>query len=169
MIMVDAHNPPLGRNVDRRLIQVAAPPLSREPAPAASTRYSLEARPTAPRLRGIDRALMVWMTRLWPGLFGAIVVVKPETVLRWHRAGFKAFWRWKSRTGAGRPKIDRGLRDLLRRMSRENTTWGASRSHGELLMLGLEVAQSTVSKYMVRGGAPLEDVHAEPCAGHCRY
>ena len=67
-----------------------------------------------------------------------------------HRAGFKAFWRWKSRNRAGRPKIDRGLRDLIRRMSRENALWGASRIHGELLMLGFEVAQSTVSKYMVR-------------------
>jgi hypothetical protein len=71
-----------------------------------------------------------------------------------HRAGFKAFWRWKSRKRAGRPKIDRGLRDLIRRMSKENPQWGASRIHGELLMLGFEVAQSTVSKYMVRGGTP---------------
>ena len=80
---------------------------------------------TCPRLRGIDRALMVWMTRLWPCLLGAIVVVKPETVLSWHRAGFKAFWRWKSRTRAGRPKIDHGLRELIRRMSTENPRWGA--------------------------------------------
>jgi hypothetical protein len=77
-------------------------------------------------------------------------VVQPETILRWHRAGFKAFWRWKSRNRAGRPKIDRGLRDLIQRMSRENPLWGASRIHGELLMLGCEVAQSTVSKYMAR-------------------
>jgi len=76
-------------------------------------------------------------------------VVKPETILRWHRSGFKAFWRWKSRNRAGRPKIDRELRDLIQRMSRENPLWGASRIHGELLMLGFEVAQSTVSKYMV--------------------
>ena len=81
-------------------------------------------------------------------------VVQPETILRWHRAGFKAFWRWKSRNRAGRPKIDRGLRDLIQRMSRENALWGASRIHGELLMLGFEVAQSTVSKYMMRGQNP---------------
>ena len=81
-------------------------------------------------------------------------VVKPETILRWHRSGFKAFWRWKSRNRAGRPKIDRELRDLIRRMSRENPLWGAPRIHGELLMLGLEVAQSTVSKYMMRGRRP---------------
>jgi transposase InsO family protein len=83
-----------------------------------------------------------------------VQVVKPATVLRWHRAGFKAYWRWKSRKRAGRPKIDHGLRDLIRRMSRENPLWGASRIHGELLMLGFAVAQSTVSKYIVRGRRP---------------
>jgi hypothetical protein len=71
------------------------------------------------RLRGSDRALLVLMTRLWPNLLSATQVVQPETILRWHRAGFKAFWRWKSGNGAGRPKVDRGLRDLIRRMSRE--------------------------------------------------
>jgi transposase InsO family protein len=106
------------------------------------------------RLHSGDRALLVWMTRLWPGLLGLAHVVQPETILRWHRAGFKTFWRWKSRKRAGRPKIDRGLRDLIQRMSKENQQWGASRIHGELLMLGFEVAQSTVSKYMVRGGRP---------------
>jgi len=106
------------------------------------------------RLRGSDRALLIWMTRLWPNLRGMAQVVQPETILRWHRAGFKVFWRWKSRNGAGRPKIDRGLRDLIQRMSRENPLWGASRIHGELLMLGFEVAQSTVSKYMARPSKP---------------
>src|SRR5674476_1257907 len=106
------------------------------------------------RLHGSDRALLVWMTKLWPSLLGATQVVQPETILRWHRAGFKIFWRWKSRNRVGRPKIDRGLRGLIQRISRENPRWGASRIHGELLMLGFEVAQSTVSKYMVRGGAP---------------
>jgi transposase InsO family protein len=109
--------------------------------------------PRAPprlRLRGSDRALFILITKLWPSLLGAAQVVQPETILRWHRAGFKMFWWWKSRNRAGRPKIDRGLRDLIQRMSRENRLWGASRVHGELLMLGFEVAQSTVSKYMVR-------------------
>jgi hypothetical protein len=115
---------------------------------------SIALRRAPPRLRllGSDRALLVWMTRLWPSLLGAAHVVQPETILRWHRAGFTAFRRWKSRQRAGRPKIGRELRDLIRRMSRER--WGASRIHGELLMLGFEVAQSTVSKYMVRGGSP---------------
>jgi len=106
------------------------------------------------RLRGSDRALLVWMTRVRPSLLDAVQVVQPETVLRWHRAGFKIFWRWKSRHRAGRPRIDRGLRDLIRQMSRENPLWGASRIHGELLMLGFEVAQSTVSKYMTRPSKP---------------
>ena len=109
-----------------------------------------------PRLRlcGSDRALLVLMTRLWPRLLGVVQVVQPETILRWHRTGFKAFWRWKSRNRAGRPKIDCGLRDLIQRMSKENPQWGAARIHGELLMLGFEVAQSTVSKYMVRVRTP---------------
>jgi hypothetical protein len=77
---------------------------------------ALRRKPRRLRLRGGDRALLVWMTRLWPGLLGAVQVVQPETVLRWHRAGFKMFWRWKSRHRAGRPRIDRGLRDLIRRM-----------------------------------------------------
>jgi hypothetical protein len=69
---------------------------------------SIALRRAAPRLRlrGSDRALLVWMTRLWPGLLGAAQVVQPETILRWHRAGFKAFWRWKSRNRAGRPKLE---------------------------------------------------------------
>ena len=110
--------------------------------------------PTRPRLSGFDRVLMVWMTRASPELLELAQVVKPETILRWHRAGFKAFWRWKSRRRAGRPKIDRDLRDLIRQMSCDNPLWGAPRIHGELLMLGFEVAQSTVSKYMVRGRRP---------------
>src|SRR5205823_111987 len=117
---------------------------------------SIALRRAPPRLRigRSDRVLLIWMTRLWPSLLGATQVVQPETILRWHRAGFKSFWRWKSRNRAGRPKIDRGLRDLIRRMSKENPRWGAPRIHGELLMLGFEVAQSTVSKYMVQGGSP---------------
>ena len=115
---------------------------------------ALRRAPPRPRLYGSDRALLVWMTGIWPGLLDFVQVVKPETVLRWHRAGFKAYWRWKSRNRAGRPKIDRGLRDLIQRMSRENPLWGAARIHGELLMLGFDVAQSTVSKYMGRGRRP---------------
>jgi len=115
---------------------------------------ALRRAPPSLQLRGSDRALLTWMTGLWPTLLGTVQVVQPETILRWHRVGFKAFWRWKSSNRVGRPKIDRGLRDLIQRMSRENPLWGAPRIHGELLMLGFEVAQSTVSKYMVRGRDP---------------
>jgi transposase InsO family protein len=83
-----------------------------------------------------------------------ITVVKPETVIRWHRRGFRAYRRWKSRRRGGRPRIDREIRDLIRRMSRENPLWGAPRIHGELLMLGIEVAQSTVARYMSRRQGP---------------
>ena len=78
--------------------------------------------PARLRLRGFERALLVGLVRLWPDLIDVIQVVKPETILRWHRAGFKAYWRWKSRRRAGRPRIDRGLRDLIRRMSRSQAT-----------------------------------------------
>jgi hypothetical protein len=81
---------------------------------------ALRRAPPRLRLRESDRALLILMIKLWPSLLGAAQVVQPETILRWHRAGFKAFWRWKSRNRAGRPKINRGLRDLIQRMSREN-------------------------------------------------
>jgi transposase InsO family protein len=114
---------------------------------------ALRRKPLRLRLRGSDRALFACMTRLWPSLLDAIQVVQAETVLRRHRAGFQAFWRWKSRNRAGRPRIDRALRDLIQQMSM-NPLWGASRIHGELLKLGFEVAQSTVSKYMARPSKP---------------
>ena len=97
---------------------------------------------------------MVWMTGLWPNLLNLSCVVRPDTILRWHRAGFRAYWRWKSRGQPGRPKIGRELRELIRQMSRENRLWGAPRIHGELLKLGFEIAKSTVSKYMVRHRGP---------------
>ena len=115
---------------------------------------ALRRAPSRVRLSGSDRALLVLMTKLWPSLLGMAQVVQPETILRWHRTGFRVFWRWKSRNRAGRPKVDPELRDLIRRMSKENPLWGAPRIHGELLMLGFEVAQSTVSKYMVRRRKP---------------
>jgi len=106
------------------------------------------------RLRNLDRLILVWLYRIFPTLLSAIAVVKPETVIRWHRRGFRAYWHWKSRRRGGRPRIDRELRHLIRRMSHENPLWGAPRIHGELLMLGIEVAQSTVAKYISRSGRP---------------
>ena len=81
-------------------------------------------------------------------------MVKPETVIGWHRRGFRAYWRWRSRRRGGRPRIDRKIRDLIRRMNKENPLWGAPRIHSELLMLGIEVAQSTVARYMTKRQGP---------------
>jgi transposase InsO family protein len=102
----------------------------------------------------IDRLLLVWVYRLYPSLLNAIVIVQPETVIRWHRRGFRAYWRWKSRHVGGRSRIDSEMRALIRRMNRENPLWGAPRIHGELLLLGIEVAESTVGRYMVRRHRP---------------
>ena len=106
--------------------------------------------PSRPRLTAVDRLLFVWLCRLFPSLRSAITIVQPDTVLRWHRSGFRLYWRWKSRSRGGRPKVPLEVRSLIRRMSVENPLWGAPRIHGELLKLGIEVAQSTVAKYMAK-------------------
>jgi hypothetical protein len=105
--------------------------------------------PRRPHLRWVDRALFIWLYRRCPCILSAITIVRPETVLCWHRRGFAAYWRWKSRSPGGRPRIAKEVRDLIRRMSLENSLWGATKIHGELLKLGIQVAQSTVSTYMV--------------------
>jgi len=111
--------------------------------------------PIRPKLTVADRLFLVWLLRLFPAVRSAIQIVQPETVLRWHRRGFRAYWRWKSRSLGGRPPIDAELRRLIREMSLANPLWGAPRIHGELLKLGYTVAQSTVTKYMVpRGDRP---------------
>jgi transposase InsO family protein len=97
----------------------------------------------------------VVLSRLWPGWQAVLVIVQPATVVHWHRQGFRLFWRWKSRKGkTGRPQIEREIRDLIRRMSRENPIWGAPRIQAELKLLGYAVAESTVAKYMVRTRKP---------------
>ena len=101
-----------------------------------------------------DRVLFVALYRLWPDILGAISIIQPDTIIRWHRRGFCAYWRRKSRGMSGRPRIPQGVRQLIRAMSLANPLWGAPRIHGELLMLGIDVAQSTVSKYIVRGRRP---------------
>ena len=93
-------------------------------------------------LTWIDRALFVWLYRGYPRILDAITILRPETIVRWHRKGFAAFWRWKSRPLGGRPQVDKEVRDLIRRMSFENPLWGAPHIHGELLKLGFDVAQS---------------------------
>ena len=106
------------------------------------------------QLRNIDRLVFVWLYRLFPSILNAITVVKPETVIGWHRRGFRAYWRWKSCRRGGRPRIDREIHDLIRRMNKENPLWGAPRIHSELLMLGIEVAESTVARHMIRRQGP---------------
>ena len=88
--------------------------------------------------------------RLCPAVVDVVTIVRPETLIRWHRRGFRALWRWKSRSRGGRPAIGREIRDLIRDMSRANGLWGAPRIHGESLKLGIEVAQSSVAKYMIK-------------------
>jgi transposase InsO family protein len=113
--------------------------------------------PRQPHLCWVDRALFIWLYRRYPRILDAITIIRPETVVRWHRMGFAAYWRWKSRPRGGRPRIAKEVRDLIRRMSLENPLWGATKIHGELLKLGIEVAQSTVSIYMVpRRDRPLQ-------------
>ncbi len=108
-----------------------------------------------PRLTPGDRLLWVWLSRIWSDWRLALVIVKPETVVAWHRAGFRLFWTWKVRRGQpGRPVICREIRDLIRKMCRENPGWGAPRIHGELLKLGIDIGESSVSKYMVRCRKP---------------
>jgi hypothetical protein len=110
--------------------------------------------PAKVRLRNTDRLIFVWLYRLFPSLLDASVIFKPETLVRWHRGGFRLFWRWKSRRRPGRPTVPTGIRNLVRQMSRENPLWGAPRIHGELLKLGIEIAQSSVAKYMERRRGP---------------
>ncbi len=103
------------------------------------------------KLRPRDRLFWVLLSRLWSNWQSALAIVQPETVIKWHRQAFKLYWRWKSRAGkSGRPRIQPQIRDLIRRMSRENPLWGAPRILSELLLLGHQVAERTVAKYMVR-------------------
>jgi hypothetical protein len=100
-----------------------------------------------------DRFVFASLYRLAPGILDALVIVKPETVIRWHRAGFRSFWRWKSRSRGGRPKVPLEIRQLIRDMSLANPLWGAPRIHGELLKLGIDVGQTSVAKRMARPAA----------------
>jgi putative transposase len=100
------------------------------------------------RLTSLDRLLWVWLYRVWPRCLKVMVLVKSATVVQWHRAGFRLYWRWRSR--AGRPRSAREVHGLIQQMSKANPLWGAPRIHGEILKLGIDVSQATVPKYMER-------------------
>jgi transposase InsO family protein len=102
----------------------------------------------------IDRLVFAGLYRIAPEVLNALKILKPETVIRWHRAGFRVYWRWKSRPHGGRPKACADIRRLIREMSIANPLWGAPRIHGELLKLGIDVGQTTVAKYMAKGRRP---------------
>ncbi len=107
------------------------------------------------RLTNSDRWFFIQLYRWFPAILQVLTIIRPETLVRWHRAGFRRYWRWKSNTRRGRPQIQTELRVLIRQMSMENPLWGAPRIHGELLRLGFQVAQSSVVKYMAKPrGAP---------------
>jgi transposase InsO family protein len=106
------------------------------------------------RLTNNDRWFFVQLYRWFPSILPALMIIRPDTLVRWHRAGFRRYWRWRSRSPGGRPPVEAELRALIRQMSRENLLWGAPRIHGELLKLGFEVAQSSVAKYMVKRRGP---------------
>jgi putative transposase len=108
-----------------------------------------------PKLTVADRLFWAWLSGAWADWRSALVIVKPETVIAWHRKGFRLFWTWKVRHGTtGRPAVSREVRGLIRTMSRENPLWGAPRIHGELLKLGITIGETSVSKYMIRQRKP---------------
>src|SRR6059036_1200586 len=121
-----------------------------------------------PQLTATDRLFWVVLSRLWTNWRSSLQVVRPETVVRCHRQGFRRHWAWKSRHRRGRPAIGTEVRDLIRRMSRANPLWGAPRIHGELLKLGLTVSQATVSKYMLRPRRPPSQAWRTFLANHAK-
>jgi len=106
------------------------------------------------RLTNNDRLFFIQLYRWFPSILQVLTIIRPETLVRWHKAGFRCYWRWKSRPLGGRPQIKAEARALIRQMSIENPLWGAPRIHGELLKLGIEVAQSSVAKYIVKRRRP---------------
>jgi hypothetical protein len=108
-----------------------------------------------PKLTSVDRFLWAWLCEAWSDWRSALVIVKPETVIAWHRKGFRFFWTWKVRHGQpGRPPVSKEIRQLIRKMSRDNPLWGAPRIHGELLKLGVDIGETSVGKYIVRRRNP---------------
>ena len=105
-----------------------------------------------------DRWFFIQLYRWFPSILEVLIIIRPETLVHWHRAGFRCCWRWKSRRRGGRPQIQTEMRSLIRQMSIENSLWGAARIHGELLKLGFQVAQSSAAKYMAKRRGPPSQV-----------
>ena len=123
------------------------------------------------KLTPLDRLLWVWLSRIWGDWRSALAIVQPETVIAWHRRGFGLFWAWKIRRGQpGRATLPHEVGDLIRRMCRENPTWGATRIHGELLKFGINISETSVSKYMLRSRKPPSQGRKSPsyCIGRLR-
>jgi transposase InsO family protein len=122
-----------------------------------------------PKLTASDRLFWAWLSELWSDWRTALVIVQPATVIAWHRKSFRLFWTWKARGGnPGRPAVTREVRNLIRRMSRENPIWGAPRIHGELLKLGIDIGETSVSKYMVRRRNPPSQTWRTFLANHVK-
>src|SRR5215475_2322557 len=122
-----------------------------------------------PKLTSADRLLWAWLCEVWRDWRSFLVIVKPETVIGWHRKGFRLFWTWKVRRGQpGRPPVSKEIRQLIRRMSRENPLWGAPRIHGELLKLGIDIGETSVGKYMARRRKPPSQTWRTFLANHLR-
>jgi hypothetical protein len=136
-------------------------------------RAALEAELLVLRQRATDKLVLGWLCQLFPNVHNALTIVRPETVVRWHRAGFRSYWRWKSRRRAGLPILPVDIRQLIRETSIANPLWGARRIHGELFKLGIEVGQTSVAKYMPRRRGPtvagLEDLSSQSCRWHRRH
>jgi putative transposase len=124
---------------------------SRAPAPLGVLRRSVK----RPKLTSVDRLLWTWLCEVWSDWRSSLIIVKPETVIARHRKGFRLFWSWKVRHGQmGRPTVPQDVRELIGKMSRDNPLWGAPRIHGELLKLDIDIGETSVGKYMVRGRKP---------------
>ena len=122
-------------------------------------------RPKRLRLTGADRIFWAWLSLIWAHWADVLVIVRPDTVVRWHRRGFRLFWRWKSR-GPGRPPASKEVRDLIRRIATENLGWGAPRIHGELLKLGIHISERTVARLMPRSHKPTSQTWRTFLANH---
>src|SRR5947208_8489972 len=115
----------------------------------------LQRKTPKPKLKPTDRRLWVWLSQCWPRWRSALLIVKPTTVVDWHRRGFRWYWTWKVRHGhVGRPSVAKETRELIRTLSRNNSIWGAPRIRSELLKLGIQISEASVAKYMVRHPKP---------------